>query len=83
MQDAYKTIRIANEILTLADEHGVEVSFLIQTGDQWVNGECEDDSVEAFPAIVHIMMNLGTRYDNEELMHAFELLDEAGTRSMR
>lgn len=81
MQDAYKTIRIANEILTLADERGVDADFLIQIGDQWVNGECEDDSVEAFPAIVNIMMDLDTRYDNTELMHAFELLINVGNQN--
>lgn len=81
MQDAYKTIRIANEILTLADERGVEIDFLIQIGTPWVNGECEDDSVEAFPSIVNIMMDLDMRYDNTELIHAFELLSTVGSQN--
>ena len=82
MRDAYESIRIANEVLTLADQHGVDPALLIQIGDKWVNGECEDDSVnEEYPDISNIMTGLDLEYGNNALLHAFALLIEVGNRN--
>lgn len=79
--NAYKNIRIANEILNRAEQHQIEADCMVQHGDQWVNGECEDSVNEQFPEFSRVMTDLDMEYDREELMAAFALLIETGNQA--
>lgn len=79
--NAYKNIRIANEILNRAEQHGIEADFMVQMGDQWVNGECEDSVNDEHYEFSRTMTDLDMEYDREELMAAFALLIETGNQA--
>lgn len=81
MKDGYKTIRIANEILNRAEQHGIDADFMVQMGDLWVYGECEDSLNDEHYEFSRTMTDLDTEYDREELMAAFELLTEVGNKN--
>lgn len=79
--NAYQSIRIANEILNRAEQHHIETDFMVRYGDQWVNGECDDNVNDEFPEFSGVMTDMDMEYDREDLMAAFALLTEVGNSS--
>lgn len=78
MKNAYNAIRLANVILNRAEDNSIEADFMVEVGDQWVNGQCGDDVNERFPEFSRAMTDLELEYDRYDLMPAFELLIEVG-----
>lgn len=81
MKNAYNAIRLANVILNRAEDNHIESDFVVEVGDQWVNGQCGDDVNDRFPEFCHIMTDLEMEYDREDLIPAFELLIEVGNQN--
>lgn len=81
MNTPYKSITLASEILNRAERYQIEADFMVQLGDQWVNGQCDDEVNDEFPVFSEAMTDLEMEYDREDLMRAFELLIEVGNQN--